>query len=890
MLDHRKLAEKWQDFWKKNKVFESDPDKRKPFYIQVAYPYPSGAMHIGHARTYTVADAVAKYHRLKGENALMPMGWHVSGTPVIAAVEAIKNKDKQKIKMFTENFHIPKKDIIKLTTPKGFVNYMIDEAEYGYKKGFQLLGLGIDWRRELTTIDKHYQKFIEWQYKILDEKGYLKKGKYPVRFCPSDNHPVGDHDLSKGEGIGLKEYTLLKLRLKGEEKVFIVAATLRPETIYGQTNVWVNPSVTYAKVACGSEIWIVSKSCAKKLAYQMDVQEKGEIKAKDLIGKMVCVPGRKDELPILPSPFPDQNIATGIVTSVPSDAPYDYIALKQLKDNPKELKLYGLSIEKINPISIIHTGRFGDFAAKKACEEYNIDSLSQKEKLEEATAAVYKVSFHTGTLTKDCGKYAGLQVVKAKEAMKKDLLTKNEAALFYELEGEVVCRCGTTCLVSVLDDQWFITYSNKEWKKESKKTLKDTKIIPGTLRTQYENVFDWLEDKPCTRTKGLGTSFPKDKTKIIEPLSDSTVYMAYFTIAHFIKKADDDKLTPQVFDYIFKNKGNVASIAKHLGIKELELKRMQESFQYWYPLGLNASAVELIPNHMSYSIFHHTALFPKEKRQQGTLNLGMVLLENQKMSSSKGNVILINDICSEIGADLVRLFLMISVEPWEEMDWRQGEIEKGQKNVKALIETLYDSLGAKGSKREASQDKWFNERFQSRINNYHRAMENLEVRKALQEIVFEFIKDLRWYERRGASKGVIGEIAPEWAKLIAPFMPHIAEELWQKAGNKKSVFEEVLPNKKSVDQNVLDEEEAVRTLLADIAQIKELTKIERPKELYIYTIPPEKRKYAEAALFLEKEVGAKVIVFDMAQKDVYDPQSKAKKAKKGRPAIFLVSG
>ncbi|MBW1936436.1 MAG: class I tRNA ligase family protein, partial [Deltaproteobacteria bacterium] len=179
-MDFKSMEEKWQKYWAEQKVFEPEIDKNKQaFYIQAAYPYPSGAMHIGHARTYTVSDIIAKYNMLKGKNVLMPMGWHVSGTPVIAAVEALQRGDEKTVKMFTERFHIPKEDLKYLTaSPESFVEYMINKAKYGYKAGFKKLGLGIDWRRELKTIDEQYQRFIEWQYKKLYAKGYIRKGHY----------------------------------------------------------------------------------------------------------------------------------------------------------------------------------------------------------------------------------------------------------------------------------------------------------------------------------------------------------------------------------------------------------------------------------------------------------------------------------------------------------------------------------------------------------------------------------------------------------------------------------------------------------------------------------------------------------------------------------------
>ena len=843
-MEFSKIEEKCQKYWSSEHIFEPEIDRKKePFYLQVAYPYPSGAMHIGHARTYTVADIVAKYNMLKGRNVLMPMGWHVSGTPVIAAVEALQHGNEKTIKVFHEKARIPKEDLkFLIAGPESFVDYMINKAKYGYKAGFKKLGLGIDWRRELKTIDPQYKRFIEWQYKKLYAKGYIIKKRYPVRYCPSCKNPVGDHDLSEGEGLGIQEFTLLKFKLS--EGKFLVAATLRPETVFGQTNLWIRPDVEYLKIKVGKEEWIASKEFFEKYTNQnKDIEKIGTIKGSELIGKYVLAPGIERKIIVLPASFCDTATGTGIVTSVPSDAPIDYVALKDLQEDEKLMKTYGLDPEKIRsikPIPIIDVPEYGELAAVKISEQLGIKNQADAEKLEEAKKIVYKLGFHKGIMNKNCGSYAGMPVNKAKELIKKLLLEKGEAAIFYELEGRIVCRCGAECIVRVLEDQWFVKYSDAKWKEESKKTLANMKIVHESFRAQYEKVFDWLEDKPCTRSKGLGTNFPWQKELVLEPLADSTIYMAYFTISHLIKKVPAEKLEEEVFDYIFLNKGDSKKIAKKYGIDAALLEEMRKSFDYWYPLAYNVSALELIPNHMSFSIFQHTAIFPPEKRQKGTLNLGMVVLEGRKMSSSKGNVVLINDLCDTLGADFVRFFLVNIVEPWEELNWQQREIEKIFTKLRNFVEAIFSiAENAKETAELKSMDmaeKWFYNKLNERINEYNSAMENIELRRALQGISFQLMKDFAWYEKRKAreSKAINYYFVKNWALCIAPFMPHIAEELWHKLGFNSSIFREKLPVNLKVDAKLNTGEELIAKVVEDINEIKRLANIQKPKKIVIY--------------------------------------------------------
>src|SRR3989338_10270791 len=155
-----------------------------------------------------------------------------------------------------------------------------------------------------------------------------------------------------------------------------------------------------------------------------------------------------------------------------------------------------------------------------------ITNLSQIDKLDEATALLYKKEFHLGTL-KNCGVYSGMKVSESKEKLTLDFIDKGLADVMWEVNN-VVCRCTTKCHVKILENQWFLKFSDDDWKKKVRYCLSKMKIYPDEARNNFENTIDWLKDKACTRKSGLGTPVPWDREWIIETLYDSTVYMAYY--------------------------------------------------------------------------------------------------------------------------------------------------------------------------------------------------------------------------------------------------------------------------------------------------------------------------------------------------------------------------
>ncbi len=833
--DVRAIEKKWIKRWSDSTVFEAGPDaKRTKFYLTVAFPYPSGSMHVGHGRTYTVPDVIARFKRMQGYNVLFPMGWHVTGSPVLGIAERIKKKDEKTLKIYGGLYKVPPEILKDFTNPETIVRHFSNE----YHGNMVDMGYSIDWTREFLSITPQYSKYVEWQYKHLHEQGLIKMGEHPVRYCPGCNNPVGDHDLLQGDKAEVNDFTIIKFRM-GD--LVLPAATLRPETIFGLTNMWVNPNVTYVKAKVDGETWVISREAAEKLEYlNKNVEIVGEIKGKDLVGKKWTDPLLKKEIPILPAEFVNPDYATGIVMSVPAHAPYDYIALKDLKSDLK-------------PLVIIGEGK--DVPAEKMIKDMGIKDQKDP-KLEEATAQLYKEEHGKGFMSKWIPGYGGLSVRVAREKVADDLRKTGDADIFYEFsESPVVCRCGTRCFIKILKDQWFLEYSDKDWKKKTHQCLEGMEIVPPELKTNFSYFIDWLKDWACTRRVGLGTRFPYDNKWLIEPLSDSTIYMAFYTISRHVKKIDAAKLTPEFYDYVLLGKGNSEDISKKTCVPKQEMEKIREEFLYWYPLDWRLSAKDLVGNHLSFMMFHHTAIYPKEMWPRGIVVFGMGLLEGNKMSSSKGNVVLLSDAMRDNGSDTVRLFLMSNAEPWQDFDWRENLVKNTGKKLRQFYEQVNAAIALENDVPERDIDRWLIGRVYDAAGKTNAALEAFQTRKALQASFFDLMNDLLWYSRRCDMRAeTVKEFSEVWVRLMAPFTPYTCEELWEKLGHKDYVSLAKYPAADHAKTRPEDnaKEDLIKNLMEDIQHILEISKI-KPSRIYLYLAPEWKRK-----LFAQIRQGAKI--------------------------------
>ena len=855
MIDPKDIEPKWQMRWREAKAFDADPLPQRPkYYVTVPYPYANAPMHVGHGRTYTIGDIVARYKRMQGFNVLWPMAAHVTGTPVHGVASRIREKDPAILKEYRSNIAIwrPKKDIdtvlATFTDPIAIAQFFSGVFEGDFRK----LGFSIDWRRKFTTNDPEYQTFVTWQFQKLNQAGYITKGNYPILYCVNCANAVGEDDILVGEHAKIAEFVAIKFPF---EDGYLVAATLRPETVYGVTNVWINPTATYAKIQVDQEFWYVAKPAVRKLVNQGHKSKRlDEFSGKDLVGKTCKSPVEDRELLLLPAEFVDPDNATGVVYSVPSHAPFDWAALRDLqqaKAAPQGFKLDFEAIQAIKPISIITIEGYGEHPAIELIDRMKIKTQQDSMKLEEATEALYRAEFYQGTMKNNTGSFAERRVSEIKEDVITFLQGQNRAFKFYQPDQKpVTCRCGNDVVVAVLPDQWFIDYGNPKWKKLATKALEQMLIYPEMYRRAFEATFDWLKERPAARRRGLGTPLPFDKKWIIESLSDSTIYMAFYLLIHHIRanNIDPGQLDERFYDYVLLGKGDSADVAKHTKIPETVLATLREEVEYWYPNDQRHTGVGHIPNHLSFFIFHHAAIFPERHWPQAITINEFVIREGVKMSKSKGNFIPMADIPRRYGADLYRLYICQIGDLQSLVDWQEKDVTTIRRRLNKLIRLWEEAAKLPEQPIDLNSfsmvSRWMLSKVNSTIQEATEALEHFRFRTYILLSFYQLLSHVETFLRRlpkdhPERNPVLHYIVSRWIKLLAPVMPHLCEEIWEQMGNISfaSLESWPVPDETIINSKIEKSMEVVEQTVADIKEITGLLKGKKIRTAHIYVSP-----------------------------------------------------
>ena len=791
MIDYKAIEEKWLAEWEGAKLFEAEPNDKDSVLVTAAWPYTYMPQHIGHLRTYGTTDFYARYLRMKGFNVLFPMGWHKTGTPILATVKRILQDDKDLQEEYAL-YHIGWETAKSLADPEKLTAYFAG----AYMKEMKRAGYSIDWRRNFTSTDPIYSRMVEWQFAKLQEKGFLVRGRHPVGWCPNEGNAIGQHDTKHDVDPKIEEMTVIKFK-DTESDAFFPCATYRPETIYGVTNLFVKVDAEYVIARIGGERFYFSKEAAKALAYQLAVEVEGAVEAGALLKKRAINPVTNESVPVLPGYFVKADFATGVVMSVPAHAPFDYVALERLKAK-------GQAAGAPQPKAVIKLAQAAgdEIPALFYLKKLGADSASDDGKIEEATKQIYKDEQRGGVMA--IGEYSGKQVAEARSLISESLKSSGKATAMYVLANDepVYCRCGYRAVVKVVENQWFIDYGNKDWKEQVKLYLPEIKLYPEKMRNLYNATVEWLGPKPMERAQGLGTRFPLNPEHIIEPLSDSTIYMAFYTFVNLLRGAGakPEQLKPEFFDFVLLGKGDADGVAKSTGLDTELVKRCRESFAYWYRFTSRHSAYELIPSHLTFYIYNHLAVLPKEFWPKQIVTNGMVSIAGAEMHKSAGNVIPLLDAISQYGADTLRFIQIAGSDLESDVDFKPDNVS----SIQAKNQFLYNEVEGLESKEAGALghiDYWLYSKLNSKIRRASKALDMLSLRDAYIDIYYNSINELRWYEARGGSNAlVLHDFLEKTVLMLAPAMPFLAEELWHMLGKSSFVSRERWPE---CDENMI---------------------------------------------------------------------------------------
>ncbi|KYK25711.1 MAG: hypothetical protein AYK23_03820 [Candidatus Proteinoplasmatales archaeon SG8-5] len=479
-------------------------------------------------------------------------------------------------------------------------------------------------------------------------------------------------------------------------------------------------------------------------------------------------------------------------------------------------------------------------------------------------------------MNENCGDYNGMPVTKAKDEVKDMMLAKGLADVMHDLSEKVICRCGEKVIIKKIPDQWFIKYSDRELTSESKFWAGQMNILPLDYFNSLPDTLDWFQDRACVR-KGnwFGTPFPFDESWIIEPISDSTLYPAYYTISHMVAdgKLRPESMTEEFFDYLFIGRGNKEDVSAICGIPDDILDEAKAEFDYWYPLDVNLGGKEHMTVHFPVFLMNHVAVMPQRNWPQGIVVNWWIMMTGGKMSKSKGGAHPIPDAAVRFTVDGIRLYYSNIASPFADFEWSDDSVQNYKQRIDRIWSFFHDLGVVEGS--EGPMDAWLSSRLNTHITEFHRAMDKYEIRDASNIVYYEMMADLRWYVRRGgANQDLIGKALNAWIRLLCPFTPHIAEELWELTRGEGLVSAAQLPREDAfpADEKAENAEIYLINVREDIAQILKTTGI-TPKKVCIYTAPAWKKELFKAGmdqLQFEKADMKELMQYAMGQEEMKD--------------------
>ena len=755
--DFKTIEEKWQKKWEADHAFKTTEDTSKPkYYALEMFPYPSGNLHMGHVRNYSIGDVVARYKKMQGFNVLHPMGWDSFGLPAENA--AIKHG----------------------TPPAEWTWKNIDNMRTQLKR----LGFAIDWDREVATAKEEYYKFTQWMFLQLFKNGLAYKKKSFVNWCPSCQtvlaneqvvngkcerckSEVGKRDLEQWffsitkyadrllkdidklggwpdkvksmqtNWIGKSEGAELKFRLDGSDEELTVFTT-RPDTVYGVSYMVIAPEHPIVEsLISGRPEEAECREFIKKVHGMSEIMRSSTDTEKEGVftGRYVINPLNGKKVPLYLANYVFLDYGTGIVMGVPAHDQRDFDFAKK----------YNLPIEIV------------------------VQPEGQNMKGEDLTEA-----FAAEGIMENSGEFDGMN---NREALKKiiDYVEEKgigERKVNFRLRDWLISRqryWGAPIPVVYCEKCGTVPIPESELPVRLPENVKFT----GQGKSPLSECEEFM-NTTCPKCGGHA----RRESDTMDTFVCSSWYYLRYCDPH------NDKMP----------------FAK-------------DKVDYWMNVDQYIGGVEHAILHLLYARFFTKVLYDLgyvscEEPFENLLTQGMVLKDGSKMSKSVGNVVSPDEIVAKYGADTARLFILFAAPPERDLDWNDTAVEGAYKFLNRVWRAVDELKPFMSDEKVVSaslnaEEKKLRFAVNASIKKVTEDFERFSFNTAISSIM-EMVNELYRYKDATApesySKPLIGEALRSLIVLLSPIVPHITQEMWESIGNNTALFDTPWP---SFDESAL---------------------------------------------------------------------------------------
>lgn len=742
--DHKAIEKKWQDIWTDEEIYKASEDASKPKkYILDMFPYPSGAgLHVGHPKGYIATDILSRHYRMQGFNVLHPMGWDAFGLP--AEQFAIKNKIHPKVS--------------------------VDQNVETYKKQLQMIGLDYDWSREINTTDPAYYKWTQWAFLQMFKKGLAFESHEPINWCPSCKTGLANEDLEDGKcercgsevekkplrqwviritdyaermladldkldkwpesvktsqrnWIGKSEGAEITFKLTTGESVTVF--TTRPDTLFGVTYVVLAPeSKLVFDLKDSIQNWDEVKNYIEETKKKSPLdRQKGEKTGVVLQGVFAVNPANGEEVPVWIADYVLADYGTGAVMAVPAHDERDFEFARE----------YKLSVRRV------------------------INAQENK-----------------GNLPKE--------------------YSADPIEFFDKTSPNDFCFTGYGVL---MNSQNFNGLTSEEAK------TKITEFVGGTMKTTYK-LRDWV----FSRQRYWGEPIPLVHAGgKVYPIPESDLPLKLPEVENYEPSDSGESPLADISEWVHV-RGSINDAGEFVVSEDGEIEGQRETNtmpqwagscwyylryidpsnskalvdtnleQYWQPVDVYVGGMEHATRHLIYARFWHKFLFDigivNTEEPFAELHApGLILAEDgRKMSKRWGNVINPDDMVERFGADAFRLYEAFMGPFDDAIAWNTDGVVGTRRFVERVV------------------------RMGEQLVADEKEIVTRELHKLIEKITrdiaaFKFntsVSSMMGFVNLVEKEGGIGEESFKlFLKLLAPFAPHVTEELWKDLGNKSSI-------------------------------------------------------------------------------------------------------